>query len=88
MSETVSAKAHRIYAEGRVTSLGTTPDGARRFEVVGDSGTYLVRWHPTAWTCTCRARGRCSHELAAVLCWSAAHRAGNVVDPSEEEQYG
>lgn len=89
MTETVSDKAHRFYTEGRCEDLGEQ-EGIRRYEVRGDSASYLVRWHPEGWTCTCPAMSefgaaRCSHTLAAMLCWSAAHRAGNVVNLDEED---
>ena len=85
MAESVSAKAHRLYAEGRVQLVEAGTDGTRRYQVRGTSALYLVRWHPDGLTCTCPARGRCSHELAAILDWSAAHRQGNVVNPNGEE---
>ena len=88
MTETPSVKAHRLVEEGRVSLLASDGE-ARRFEVVGNTGTYLVRLYPEAWTCTCPAvaefrADRCSHELAAILHWSVLHRDGNVVNPTQE----
>lgn len=59
-------KAARLRAEGKVK-----PVPARTYEVEGDHDTYLVTicmggaTGATQMSCTCPARGACSHLLAA-----------------------
>lgn len=83
MGERIESKARRLYESGAVTLIDQN-DAERKFEVEGDSGTYLVRWWvDEAWTCTCPSTTRCSHELAAILHWSDAHRSGNIMNQTE-----
>lgn len=62
--ETVSEKANRLLAGGRITELV----GARTFSAVGDSGNYLVTLTPEGMAhCTCPAEGtNCSHIVGAL----------------------
>jgi uncharacterized Zn finger protein len=71
--ESAEAKARRYLGEGRLIVLRVVP-GAVDATVRGDGQVYEVRYRTGEWTCTCQARGRCSHKLAL----------GLVVAPSRE----
>jgi uncharacterized Zn finger protein len=66
--ESAATKARRLLAEGRVRI--TRVEALRVGAVVrGDSaGLYAVAFHRGRWSCTCEARGRCSHIRATQLC--------------------
>ena len=67
MRENAAAKARRYLAEGRLLL-----ERVDRRQVVatcrGDGTVHRLGWTRNAgWTCTCEARGRCSHLLAVGL---------------------
>lgn len=64
MRESATVKSRRYLAEGRV--LVTHVDASQvRAWTRGDAAIHHQRWtRPEGWTCTCEARGRCSHLLA------------------------
>lgn len=65
VSTAVTAKALRLRAEGKVREAGRP---SRVFIVEGDTGTHTVLVYGVASvTCTCPARGTCSHIAAALL---------------------
>ena len=68
MREGVEAKGRRLLVEGRLDVEARVPTLAR-VRVRGDTGVvHVAEWHRgDAWTCTCPARGRCSHITAAML---------------------
>lgn len=68
MSADVALKAGRLLRTGRVTVLAVDLDQVLA-DVDGDSGRYQVAWRSDTgrWTCTCPARGDCSHVLAVKL---------------------
>lgn len=88
---TVERKAQRLVDGNKVhlqrSIITDDGDEIRRFTVDGDHDTYEVRWDPYGMKCTCPARVRCSHELAAAL-WCDRYnihelQRGNVVDEYE-----
>jgi uncharacterized Zn finger protein len=68
MPESITEKAARYLAEGRVTVTLCTP---RRIEAVvrGSTGVYRLSWLAgERWpTCDCPAYGRCCHSVALQL---------------------
>lgn len=67
MRENAQIKARRYLVEGRVTVLVVDTDHVRAM-TRGDGELHRQRWtRPAGWTCTCTARGRCSHLLAVGL---------------------
>lgn len=66
MRENAASKGRRYLTEGRVviTRLNT---GSVDAVVRGDGTHHAVAWRPHLWTCTCEARGTCSHLLAVRL---------------------
>jgi hypothetical protein len=70
VSAAVTAKAHRLVSEGRVT-LSAAP--AAELSVRGDTGTYRVFVSAHGQACNCPATSRCSHiEAALALILGAA----------------
>lgn len=64
--ENAAAKAARYLVAGRVVVTAVSP-GRARAVVRGDGRLYRVTVNGPDWTCTCPARGRCSHQLAVGL---------------------
>ena len=62
-------KARRIIAEGRIRLLHVDEEaGIVQGEARGDATIYTFAHEiERGWTCSCPARGRCSHLLAAGL---------------------
>jgi len=59
--ENARAKGMRYLGEGRLTVLYVDPDRVQA-ECRGTGAVYRLRWsEDEGWTCTCPARGRCSH---------------------------
>ena len=68
MTETLEAKATRLFYAGAVTLGEVLPDGSRLYTVTGDSGSHRVVLDRNAGLCDCRATSaRCSHVLAAEI---------------------
>ena len=62
--ENASSKATRLLQEGRLSVVRVLPD---RVDAVvrGDSArVYRVTFDGVRWSCTCEARGPCSHAIA------------------------
>jgi uncharacterized Zn finger protein len=64
--ETADEKARRYLVEGRLTLVRVTPNTAAAV-VRGGGAVHHVNASPDGWSCTCPARGRCSHQLALGL---------------------
>jgi hypothetical protein len=63
--ENAEAKARRYVVEGRLVISDVT-GAAITATCRGDAAIYDVAHHPgRGWRCTCAARGRCAHLLAA-----------------------
>lgn len=62
--ETVEEKGRRLYYESRPRFCGGTRG---LYEVRGESEVYQA--HAKEKTCTCPARGRCSHVVAAEIAY-------------------
>jgi uncharacterized Zn finger protein len=61
--ENAADKGRRYLTEGRVI-ITVVGDGQVDAIVRGDGIRHAVAWRPDTWTCTCPARGACSHLLA------------------------
>lgn len=66
MREDAATKARRIVAEGRLIVQAAGP-GYASATVRGDGDVHLVAYARGGWSCSCPARGRCSHEIALGL---------------------
>ncbi len=64
--ESAATKARRYLTEGRVVIVHVER-GRATAVVRGDGHLHHVTVHGAAWSCTCAARGRCSHQLAVGL---------------------
>lgn len=64
--ENAAQKARRLLAEGRVVITRVEP-GRATAVVRGDGHLWHVTAEGPIWTCTCLARGRCSHLQAVGL---------------------
>ncbi len=64
--ESVATKGERYLLIGRLTVVAASPDSFRAL-VKGDSGhQYQVIHDAGYWQCSCPARGRCAHLVAAM----------------------
>jgi uncharacterized Zn finger protein len=61
--ENAQDKGKRYLLEGRVVIVHVDRDSAAAV-VRGDGHLHHVAVHGPAWTCTCPARTRCSHQYA------------------------
>lgn len=66
MRESAAVKAGRYLLDGRVVVELAQP-GSFRATVRGGGQIYVVGFGRGGWTCTCPARGLCSHLAAAHL---------------------
>ena len=67
MRESVPAKGRRLLTEGRLIVLEVSR-GRVSATCRGDSGAiYRVGHDGSGWSCTCEAKGRCSHLVALML---------------------
>lgn len=65
ISTAVDTKARRLHATGKVREAAQP---SRVFVVQGDTGTHTVLMYGLdGVTCTCQARGTCSHIAAALI---------------------
>ena len=80
-SQTNQDKADRLITEGKVAYSESLTDG-HLFKITGDTGVYMVAIPDSGDPfCPCRARGRCSHLIAA-----QQYRATLDVDSEPEER--
>lgn len=61
MRESVEAKAARLLVAGALSVVEVVPGGRVRAVVDGDHDRYHVVWEAGEWSCSCPARGACSH---------------------------
>lgn len=61
--ENAATKARRLLIEGRVMVRYCGPEGVRAF-VRGSGEVHHVTYDAGHWSCSCPARGRCSHRQA------------------------
>ena len=62
--ESTTAKAARYLVEGRLI-VSHVQRGGVSATCRGDGTIYELGWRPASgWSCTCPARGRCSHLIA------------------------
>jgi SWIM zinc finger len=67
MRESADVKAKRYLAEARLT-VEQVDVNLVRATARGSGAVYDVGWTPEyGWSCSCPARGRCSHLLALML---------------------
>lgn len=66
MRENAQTKAKRILGEGRVLVDRVVGDDVLA-RVRGDGAIHRVEHGRRGWSCSCAARGRCSHLLALGL---------------------
>lgn len=68
MRESAAVKGRRLLTEGRLRVVAASEHHVVAY-VVGDSAErYVVTADAEGYTCSCVARGRCSHMIAAQLC--------------------
>jgi uncharacterized Zn finger protein len=77
MRESIDAKASRLLANGAVHVHSANEDQVIA-RVRGESGIHDVEWNRGEWSCTCLARGVCSHERAVWLCTMGRPQAVSV----------
>lgn len=82
-AESVQVKATRLLDEGRVEPHV----GTESFEVMGDSGTYMVVVGEGVRFCSCPATVPCSHIVAAERWFRAERAARNHTDVTELGRY-
>ena len=76
MRESAAAKARRYLAEGRL--IVRRVDGPYVLAFVrGDGVMHRIEAHGEHGTCTCQARGRCSHLLAVGLVTASQRKDPN-----------
>ncbi len=61
--ENAEAKAKRYLGEGRIVLIRVSDERVLA-RVRGDGSVWQVVYQNGKWSCTCPARGRCSHLLA------------------------
>ena len=61
--ENAASKSRRYLAEGRVV-ITKVSDRIVTAQIRGDAAVWDVVYQNGKWSCTCPARGRCSHLLA------------------------
>lgn len=64
--EGAEAKGRRYIVEGRLTVHSVTPTGVTA-TCKGSGTSYTVTQGRGGWSCSCEARGRCSHLVALML---------------------